>query len=169
MAGQMTIEQMRQLIERLDQARASEGEGSIPQAYLDRLEKASQLLDEYRKLPKVDWDAIKTIEEIEKAEGMVHLKSELRFDIERHFNACSLTVRGGEKPARRVKETGRIRQIRRSKEQIEYDLKVAELYREKKAELKLPARGRITEDDKAKLDTAIERELKKQKITAPKA
>ena len=40
MAGQMTIEQMRQLIERLDQARASEGEGSIPQAYLDRLEKA---------------------------------------------------------------------------------------------------------------------------------
>lgn len=166
MAGQLTIDQMRQLIVRLDEAQAVDE--NIPQAYLDRLEKSAQLLDEYRKMPKIDWDTIKTVEEIEKAEGVVHLKSELKNDIERHFNACSLTVQGGSKPARQAREASRQRQRRRSKEQIEYDLAVAEMFRVKKAELGLPARGRITEEDKAKLDAAVEKELKKQKIAAPK-
>lgn len=164
MAAQLTIEEMRVMIQRLDQAKELVEE--IPQSFIDRLEKSSQLLAEYRKMPAIDWDHIKTIDELEKAEAILQLTLELKNDMEKHFKTCGLTPQSG--GMKRSGKTSRTRAPRRTREQVEYDLKLAEITKAKKGELNLPSRGRLTADDKAKLETAIEKEIKKQKIVAPK-
>lgn len=158
--AQVTVEQMRNLIKRLDEARSLDEQ--IPKSYIDRLERAAQLLNELKSLPNMNWDDIATAEEIEKAEAVIYQKHELINDIEKHFQTCALTVRTG--PA--VKE--RKRQPKRDKGQLEYERQLAEITKAKKAELGLNLRGKLRDADKAKLDAAVEKELKRQKIT-PKA
>jgi hypothetical protein len=46
---------------------------------------------------------------------------------------------------------------------------VAEIIKAKKEDLGLPARGRISVEDRQRLDSAVEKEMKKEKIFPPKA
>jgi len=163
MADKLTIEQMRQMILRLEEAKALD-EG-IPHSYLDRLERATQLMNEVKNLPAIRWDEIATIDDIDKAEQTIHRKLELKNEIEKHLHTCALTLR--------TKVRGRPerkRQQRRSKEQMEYDRKVEAVIKAKRKELNIPfGRGvRLSDQDRKRLEDGVEKELRKQKVLAPK-
>lgn len=161
----LSIAEMKRLIERLEGAQ--ELEEQIPQSYLDRLQRSADLLDQYRKLPVVDWDNLKNEDDVERAEGLIHQRLELKNEIEKHLSTCSLAVNAAKaKPGRRA-AAGRKRAPRRSKAQLEYDRRYAEIVKAKKSELGLAPRGRLRPDDQEKLDKALERELKKQKLEPP--
>lgn len=160
----ISIEQMRELVNRVDLSKKKDKD--VPKSYIDRLERAAQLLAEYRKAPQIDWDHMETIEDIERAEALVEMKDNLTHEIEKHFHTCGLLAPGRHQEAPVKKE--RQRKPRRDKEQIEYDRKVAEITKAKKAEMGLPPRGRIPQAEQVKLDHAIEKELKAQKIYPPK-
>ncbi|MCL5269277.1 MAG: hypothetical protein M1457_01670 [bacterium] len=158
----LSIVEMRNLIKRMEQAQALEEE--IPQAYLDRLQRGAELLTQLKNLPAVDWDALKTTEDIEKAEAIIHEKLQLKNDIEKHLHTCAVTV----SPQTRGRgKVGVKRGARRSKAQIEYDRIHAEIVKAKKDELGLAPRGRLRDDDQEKLDRAVEKELKRLKLAPP--
>lgn len=161
---QLTIAQMKDLIEKLEQAKALDER--IPQAYTDRLERANELLGELKKIKAIDWDSITTPEQIDLAEGAIHRKLELKNEIEKHFAACGLTSPG----ERQVHSgRGRRRQTNRNTAQIEYDKAIREITRAKKAELGINPRGTLSQENQARLETAVEKEIKKLKLAAPKA
>jgi hypothetical protein len=87
---QLSIEQMRQLIAKLDQTRSLDEE--IPRSYVDRLERATQLLNELKSLQSVDWDRLSTQDDLERAEALIQQKLELKNEIEKHLNTCAMTV-----------------------------------------------------------------------------
>lgn len=161
----LSIADMKRLVGRLEQAQKLEE--NIPQGYLDRLQRSADLLDQYRKLPVVDWDNLKSEEDVERAEGLIHQKLELKNEIEKHLTTCGLAVSTSRvKPGRRA-AAERKRSPRRSKDQLEYDRRFAEIVKAKKNELGLAPRGRLRPNDQEKLDKAVERELKKQKLEPP--
>lgn len=89
MAKQLTFGDMKNLFDRFNALCEREAD-TIPQNYLDRLEKASKLLSEFKHLPKTDLSKVAVDEEaLEKAEADFALREQLRLDIEQHFTTCS--------------------------------------------------------------------------------
>lgn len=164
----LTITEMQKLIDRLNEAKGDDVE--ILPSYIQRLERAAELLGKYRALPKFDWNSCATVDDIERGEILTQQKLELVMEIEKHLNVCGMTVpsgkRGGAKAQKLAVE--RKRQPRRSKAQVEYDEKFKEITRQKRRELGFPDRGKIRAEDKLKLDKAIEAELKKRKLESPR-
>lgn len=167
--GSLTYGQIKQAMERIENAKASFED--IPQSYLDRLNAAVELVKQINNVPAPNWDdvSLDDTEAIEKAEHAASERQGLIVAIRQHFTACSYLVKPEEATAKKARKTGGTRQPRRSKEQIEYDLKMAEITKSTKEKLGLAARGRLRPEDQAKLEDAIDREIKKQKLTAPKA
>lgn len=157
----LSIAQMKELIEKFERLRQLDQE--IPQAYIDRLRKASELFEKVNKTPHINWDDLKSIDDIERAAALISEKAELKEQIERHLNTCGLTVRIDSSHGRTTQK----RRIRRSPQQKKYDDMLKDIFKAKKEELGLPWKGKIKDEDKDRLEKAVDKELKRLKLAPP--
>lgn len=165
----LTYGQMKLAMERIDKAKASFED--IPQSYLDRLNAAVELVKAIKTVPAPNWDDVQLDdnEAIEKAEHAAAERERLIVQIRQHFTTCSYLIKPEEPTGKRQRRSGGARQVRRSKEQIEYDLKIAEVTKSTKESLGLASRGRLKPEDQSKFEKALDAEIKRLKLFPPKA
>ena len=166
-----TYGQIKMAMERIEAARADFAD--IPQSYTDRLKAAVEIYKAVESVPAPKWDdvSLDDMEQIERAEHAASERQDLIVRIRQHFSTCAMLVSPvGDQQKRTRRASGKPRRPRRSAQQKAYDDKIDEIAIQQRDKLGFPAPARgvkLSDEQKAQIQEAVEKELKRLKLTPP--